>query len=173
METAVVPTDKLNAIEVALAQESFLFKAASGVYKMTKVADDLWMCSQSTDPGAGSATWEREEILHAFDHDWVGAKPWELVQNLTLEQALSKGYAIVSRMHRIASRIDRPDWKRSMAIRHSPWSLEDGMDWVRILGNRGAADQYRRVYSKDQIEVPISWVSKMPNSGDGPEVYKE
>lgn len=85
----------------------------------------------------------------------------------TLEQARDAGYVIVSRAHRTAARIDREDWKSFMARKHGA----GGKQWVECLGDRSAADHYRRVYSRDQIPVPDSWIKELGNSGNGPECF--
>jgi hypothetical protein len=79
----------------------------------------------------------------------------------------NEGYRIVSRKYGIIARIDRPDWKEFLAEEHAPWDIEEGRDWVAALGDRRAADYYRRVYSKDTIELGREAVAlKIPNSGD-------
>lgn len=85
---------------------------------------------------------------------------------LTLDQALKAGYCIVSRAGRQAARLDRPDWKAHMAAQHA-----NGEQWVKNLG-KAAADQYRRVYSKDWIHVPSSWIGKMSNSMEWPSEFQ-
>jgi hypothetical protein len=81
---------------------------------------------------------------------------------ITAKQAKAAGYCITSRAATLATRIDREDWREHMADQHP-----QGMDWVKCLG-KDAADQYRRVYSKDNITVPAGWVKLLPNSGQGP-----
>lgn len=82
----------------------------------------------------------------------------------------ARGYAIVSRRHRHAARIDRPDWKEHMAALHvHGWpnqeeALQRGRAWVNALGPY-AADFYRRCISKDVITVAQSYISWLPNSG--------
>ena len=86
---------------------------------------------------------------------------------------IAAGYCITSRKWRMASRIDRPDWKEYMAEKHAPWNPKgDGMKWVNLLGN-GAGDHYRRCYSKDNITVSESERTKLPKSQDGPNEFKE
>ena len=76
---------------------------------------------------------------------------------------INQGYAITSRKFGILSRIDRPDWREAMALKHAPWDAAgEGMRWVRALGN-GAADFYRRVYSRDKITVK-GLEKQIPNS---------
>lgn len=93
---------------------------------------------------------------------------------LTLQQAIAAGYCITSRRSRLATRLDRRDWREYMAKQHAPWDPDgDGMDWVNCLDNgSGAADHYRRCHSKDDIVVPVEWISKMKNSGQGPREYR-
>lgn len=76
-----------------------------------------------------------------------------------------RGYCIVSRRFGCISRIDRPDWKEYMAKMHKPWSVEEGLEWVECLGDIGAEDHYRRVYSKDEVELgSYSKAKKYPKS---------
>lgn len=81
---------------------------------------------------------------------------------LTLQQALACGYCITSRRHRIATRLNRSDWREVMAKSHV-----NGMAWVMALGTQ-AADHYRRCHSRHNLTVPASWLPMMPNSIDGP-----
>lgn len=77
------------------------------------------------------------------------------------------GYCVVSRKHRRASRIDRPDWREYMAAQHAPWDPEgEGMAWVEHMGSR-AGDQYRRVYSRDVLVVSAEALRLLPSSDDG------
>lgn len=85
------------------------------------------------------------------------------------ERLVRSGYRQTSSRFRLASRIDRPDWKEHMASKHAPWCAEEGMRWVELLG-ASAADHYRRVYSRDQIEVTEfdlkrmrEWAQKVPD----------
>lgn len=83
-----------------------------------------------------------------------------------LTATIKAGYAVTSRSYCLASRVDRKDWKEFMAKQHSPWDATgEGMDWVNCLGG-GAADHYRRMYSKDSIFIPNTWMKYMPKSGD-------
>lgn len=66
------------------------------------------------------------------------------------EDLASLGYRRTSRKFGHVSRVDREDWKEYMAEKHSPWSKEEGLRWVECLGT-GAADHYRRCYSKDTL----------------------
>lgn len=75
----------------------------------------------------------------------------------------AQGYAITSRAFCMATRIERPDWRENMAIRHAPWSLSEGLKWVSLLGGR-AGDHYRRVYSKDKVTVHEDVRKYMPRS---------
>lgn len=64
------------------------------------------------------------------------------------------GYRRTSRKHGHLSRVDRPDWETYMVRKQAPWDVEgEGMQWLRAIG-LGAADHYRRCYSKDTITVP-------------------
>lgn len=67
---------------------------------------------------------------------------------MTLEEAKRFGYCITSRSGRLASRIDREDWREQ----------------------NDNADYYRRCISEDTIVVPSSFIGKLKNSQDG---YKE
>jgi hypothetical protein len=91
----------------------------------------------------------------------------------TVQEAVIEGYAITSRAYKHASRIDREDWRQYMAKKHAPWDPEgEGRAWVECLGDRSAADHYRRCYSKDQIVVPDDWVKILRNSGEGPQEFR-
>lgn len=84
----------------------------------------------------------------------------------------AQGYAVTSRKHRMVSRIDRPDWREHMAQSACPWDAKgEGMAWVAALGRAGAADHYRRCYSKDRITLRFSPGPKFPKSATGPEEY--
>ena len=84
---------------------------------------------------------------------------------------LARGYSVVSRRYQAVARIDRPDWRDVMAQDYAPWNLVEGVVWVASLGDRGAADHYRRVYSKDTLTVER--INGLPNSSDGPCCYME
>ena len=85
---------------------------------------------------------------------------------MTVEQARASGYCITSRKHRMASRLDTPEWRQRLAASHP-----GGDGWVERLGPRNAADFYRRCISKDQITVQPSWIAKLGNSNEGPTEY--
>jgi hypothetical protein len=68
------------------------------------------------------------------------------------DEAKKVGYRIVSRAFRMAARIDCQDWKE------------------RMRGN-DCGDLYRRVYSKDVITVPVSWIKKLGPSHEGPNEF--
>lgn len=65
------------------------------------------------------------------------------------------GYRCVSNRHRLVSRIDRPDWREYMGQEHT-----GGLDWVNALGLH-AGDHYRRVYSRDQLELHRTTFDKL------------
>ena len=77
---------------------------------------------------------------------------WVESKNTYLNMLKSKGYKRISSKYRIVARIDREDWKEYMAKIHSPWSVKDGMEWVKCLGEEQAMNHYLRCYSKDRIE---------------------
>lgn len=84
---------------------------------------------------------------------------------MTLDQALALGYCVISRRHRLATRLDRPDWLEHMNAQSN----------CKFRRNIGGASQYRRVYSHDRIDIPPSWLKVLPNSDDqkAPTVFKE
>jgi hypothetical protein len=87
------------------------------------------------------------------------------------QRLIAMGYRIISRRHRMAARVDRPDWKQFMAQQIAPWDPQgEGMAWVEHLGN-DAADQYRRVYSRDQITVSATAMHQIPSSCHDPIGY--
>lgn len=82
-----------------------------------------------------------------------------------VKELIAQGYRRVSRKFGMLSRIDRPDWMEYMAAQHSPWNPEEGMAWAKLLLKTGhAEDQYRRVYSKDQIEISPRLALQVPCS---------
>lgn len=86
-----------------------------------------------------------------------------------VEKLIASGYARTSNRYKMVSRLDRPDWKEHMAASHP-----DGMDWVNRLGDRNAADWYRRCLSKDNIEgISPSQFKKFPPSDSGPTKYAD
>jgi len=68
---------------------------------------------------------------------------------LTMGELKQMGYRIVSRKYGMISRVDRPDWKEFMR------------DEKRVKPN---ADFYRRVYSKDTLELGRKVIGKIPTS---------
>jgi len=87
-------------------------------------------------------------------------------QKLSVKELIAKGYRRTSNKFGVVSRIDRPDWRGYMALKHSPWSLEAGMDWVKLLEKTPgqAEDHYRRCYSEDTLEIGRSAGLKVPPS---------
>lgn len=87
----------------------------------------------------------QQRAAKVFRDHWL-----DLVLKLPAAEAgavlVRSGYRSTSNKFRHASRIDRPDWKEVMAAGHP-----GGMGWVAGLGV-GAADQYRRCYTKDTLE---------------------
>jgi hypothetical protein len=77
------------------------------------------------------------------------------------ERLYASGYCPTSNRYRMASRLDRPDWKEHMSAQRVEGfpgdmdiHLKDAMDWANGLGD-GAADFYRRVHSKDTLrDIP-------------------
>lgn len=78
---------------------------------------------------------------------------------MTADEYTARGYRRVSRKYGMLARIDRPDWREHMAGQHVR-----GMEWVDNLGS-GAADHYRRVYSRDRIEIDPTLALQVPTSG--------
>jgi hypothetical protein len=90
-----------------------------------------------------------------------------------LQDLVARGYRITSHTHFIASRVDRPDWKEHMARKQSPWSFDEGLKWVKVLGEAGAADHYRRCYSHDNVCVGPAGLKTIPNSSHDAVGYVE
>ena len=65
------------------------------------------------------------------------------------------GYAIKSRRHKIVARIDRPDWN-DIAIKK-----------YYYLNPQERADMYRRLMTKDRIEVTREEMKFLPSSING------
>lgn len=102
-------------------------------------------------------------------------KAIELVMNrmADIEQAntlMRMGYRRTSNSARMVSRIDRSDWKEYMAKKHSPWNIEQGMEWVEALGV-GAPDYYRRVYGEDKVILNPSLYKLIKGSNHDPIGY--
>jgi len=84
---------------------------------------------------------------------------------VTARNLAEEGYCITSRKHNMAARIDRQDWREYMAQMHTPWDPRgEGRDWVVGL-SAGAADFYRRVYSKDKKILDYTTANLLPKSG--------
>lgn len=77
---------------------------------------------------------------------------------------IDRGYRVTSRAWGMIARVDRPDWKEYMASKHP-----SGRAWVKSLGDT-AADHYRRVYSKDRLEIKYA-AKYIPNSSFDPIGY--
>lgn len=93
----------------------------------------------------------------------------------TVEDMKAAGYYVVSRRHRMLSRIDRADWREVMARHHAPWDVNgEGMRWACL---KGMGDYYRRCLSKDTIVIaPDRWdyvLRHIQNSGQGADTYVE
>jgi hypothetical protein len=82
-----------------------------------------------------------------------------------IKALIQKGYCRTLGKYGLVSRIDRADWKEHMAKEHSPWSIKDGLAWVKVLGATGAEDQFRRVDSRDTLEVGAALGKLFPPSG--------
>jgi hypothetical protein len=98
-------------------------------------------------------------------------------QTYSVVELIARGYRVTSRKHVMLSRIDRPDWKRHMANLHSPWSVDEGLEWVAALGDYHAEDHYRRVYSQDKLEFECRGATTLrhhvPNSNGAITGYVE
>lgn len=79
----------------------------------------------------------------------MSTSPTDLDQEAV--RLIRSGYRPVSNRHRTLSRIDRPDWQERLASALAPWDREEGA--ARANAMTGAADFYRRVHSKDKIDV--------------------
>lgn len=109
-----------------------------------------------SDDGRGSSTPVAPTFAQAFVEQF-GEK-----HNLKAEKLTAQGYRRID--HGMVSRIDRADWRDHMAQEHSPWDPEgEGAEWVRVLG-KSAANQYRRVFSRDKIVVPATVAELVPTS---------
>ena len=80
-------------------------------------------------------------------------------------ELVRQGYRRTSNKHRLASRIDRPDWRDVMAKHHSPRDWEEvGLTWVNCMTPGDAADYYRRCLSKDTVKMDEEVSRMMPVS---------
>ncbi len=80
------------------------------------------------------------------------------IATITPERATQLGYRRISVAKGLCARIDRPDWKEHMA------RVGGGEQWVQSMGLGAAADQYRRVYSKDVIQFAQCEAKTIPTS---------
>lgn len=105
-------------------------------------------------------------------------------QHAEAARLAASGYRCTSRRSRSAARLDRPDWRRHMAEEHTrgfTWPperrLEEGLRWVSLLGDRGAADYYRRVTTKDRIgpmdEAVARELRRLTREDAGPDDYRD
>jgi hypothetical protein len=78
-----------------------------------------------------------------------------------------QGYRITSRKHGIISRIDREDWLEFLLEHYPNWRGKNGGLNTSMITELQAADHYRRVFSKDTLEIGKEALRlKIPNSGD-------
>lgn len=75
--------------------------------------------------------------------------------NSQIQELTKNGYRITSRAHGILSRIDREDWKEFM------WRINPS---YKDLSEERLADQYRRVYSRDKIQVNLGLIRRFKSS---------
>jgi len=67
----------------------------------------------------------------------------------TAKKLRRHGYRVTSRKYCMASRVDRADWRDRVAY---------------IWDDAQAADQYRRVHSKDRITIPQAYIKEIGSS---------
>lgn len=78
-----------------------------------------------------------------------------------VQKLIQQGYCRTSNRHGLVSRIDRAEWKERLTKERTPARVDEG---VRRMGGLAAAeDQYRRIYSRDTLEVGNA-VSQFPAS---------
>lgn len=83
------------------------------------------------------------------------------------EDLIEQGYCLVSRKHRLVSRVDKKDWLQKLAKHHAPWDPKgEGREHVMNMGLAQAADFYRRVLSNEKKQVSPELASKIPGSLD-------
>lgn len=88
----------------------------------------------------------------------------DLAVKIAAEELIALGYRRTSNKHKMISRIDRPDWlivlaknlRRSPAEFYVPGEREPAATWC---------DHYRRVHSKDTLEVEEAVFRAIPGSG--------
>jgi hypothetical protein len=76
------------------------------------------------------------------------------------DELIARGYARISNRYRMVARLDRPDWLEYIAdqLNRTVKDLQK-CNWVE--------DQYRRVYSKDKLELPsLAIYKRFPSSND-------
>lgn len=78
---------------------------------------------------------------------------------------VAQGYRITSRKYGMISRIDNPNWIEFFKKEQPNWFDKAGN--FKGITKLQAADHYRRVYSKDTLELGRKALTlKIPNSGD-------
>jgi hypothetical protein len=97
-----------------------------------------------------------EEIRTGWAYDQNGeCSPALTMTDDEVRLIISQGYCRTSNKYGMLSRIDRPDWKAVM---------EMNFRRTLIFGNGQWESHYRRVYSKDTIELGGNNGSKFPSS---------
>lgn len=87
----------------------------------------------------------------------------------TNEELIAAGYRCVSRKYGIVSRIDRDDWIK-VVVRNTH-QTEQSIG--KAMSSGSWQDFYRRVYSKDTLELGNSRGRAFPTSGFDPVGYVE
>ena len=85
------------------------------------------------------------------------------------KQLAAAGYRRISRKFGMLARVDRVDWLTFLS-KELTFTAKDAAAWFeREQHNRGSwADYYRRVHSKDKIEIPVAIALKVPASCHDP-----
>ena len=76
------------------------------------------------------------------------------------DELIRLGYRCTSRKYGILARIDRPDWVEF--LKHE--LMREDEEGLPNLGDGGWEDFYRRVHSKDKIEISPARARKFPTS---------
>lgn len=76
--------------------------------------------------------------------------------SIDIQLLIAQGYRRISNKHGMLSRIDRYDWKEFLA--------SEGY-YIGPQHEGSMADQYRRVYSKDVVELDPEIAKEVPSSG--------
>lgn len=83
-----------------------------------------------------------------------------------LKQMIDQGYCCVSRKYGIVARVDNPNWQDILLRKYPNWRT------AKITEGQ-MADYYRRIFSKDDVELGRYWGGQFPSSSNNETGYIE